>query len=1155
MTFWGLVRSGLAHHRRMYAAVALGVLAATAVLTGALLVGDSVRGSLRELALDRLGPVDSAVVTPSLFRAELADELAASDVAQPSFSGVYPAIGLEGSMSHGATGARASRVSLWGITDEFAKHWPSSSDTVPADGEIALNETLAAELQAKVGDEVVVRLPLSSDIPSDTPLGRKSELVSSRRWKVSAILPAKSVGDFALRPNQQFPLVAVVLLRTLQDALAQPGKANTLLITGAKPSAPATRAENDRLQAALRPTLADAGVRLTIEAGGYANLTSERMLLPEAIERPALAAFTDQGVQPVLTYLANWMRPIRGPEMAAQGSTENSPSGPGIPYSTVAAVDPAQTPPFGPLSTQTGEALGALGDDEIALNRWAADDLAAQGAPVAVGDSIELTYFEPESTHGVAAEGAHVFRLVAILEMSGAAIDRAWTPELAGVTDQASIDDWNPPFPYDSDRVRTVPPQDQDEAYWQTYRATPKAFVSLNMGRKLWASRFGQSTSLRTPVAAGATVEEIAKKIDFDPMEAGFEARPVKRLAIEASRGTTAFDGLFLGFSFFIIAAALALVSLLFRLGVERRARELGILLALGWPRSRTRRLLLAEGSIVSLAGALLGAAAGVGYAWLMLAGLRSFWVAAITTPFLHLHVGAASLLIGVGAGVALSLLTIAFATRSLTRNPATRLLANQTSASSVRSARGARASKYLAWGAMTLALGVGLFATRLGGIAQAGAFFGAGGLSLVALLTFLWRRMRGADTASLASPGPGALARLAARNGARHPGRSALSIGLVAAASFLIMSISAFRLDPPAALEDRASGGGGYALFAETSHPLFHDLNTADGRSELALPANSENLAQGVEVAAFRSRAGDDASCLNLFQAREPRVLGVGPKFVERGGFAWSASAANSDRTRENPWLLLEESASGETDNPIPVVLDANTSQYGLHLAGIGATYELPPNGGKSVAFRVVGLLSNSVFQGDLLISESNFLRVFPETSGASVFLIDAPAERVDALAQAWEEGLADDGFDAERVDRRLAGFMVVQNTYLSTFQSLGGLGLLLGTFGVAVVQTRNVIERRAELALLRAVGFRRRRLLGMVLLENGLMLVLGLAVGIAAAAVAVAPHLFGGRSGLPWTNLAGTFVLVLAVGLLAGWGAARATLKAPLLPALKGD
>ena len=144
-------------------------------------------------------------------------------------------------------------------------------------------------------------------------------------------------------------------------------------------------------------------------------------------------------------------------------------------------------------------------------------------------------------------------------------------------------------------------------------------------------------------------------------------------------------------------------------------------------------------------------------------------------------------------------------------------------------------------------------------------------------------------------------------------------------------------------------------------------------------------------------------------------------------------------------------------------------------------------------------------------------------------------------AIREMLEDRLSDYGFSAEPTLDRLASLMAVQNTYLATFQSLGGIGLLLGTLGLATVQLRSVLERRGELALLRATGYRRRRLAWMVTLENAILLAGGLAIGLLAASLAVAPHLFGGGASLPWAQLGGTLALVFAVGLLAGLAAVR--------------
>jgi ABC-type antimicrobial peptide transport system permease subunit len=299
----------------------------------------------------------------------------------------------------------------------------------------------------------------------------------------------------------------------------------------------------------------------------------------------------------------------------------------------------------------------------------------------------------------------------------------------------------------------------------------------------------------------------------------------------------------------------------------------------------------------------------------------------------------------------------------------------------------------------------------------------------------------------------------------------------------------------------------------------------------------------------------------LNLYQPRQPRILGVPPGLVKHDGFDWSATAATTQAERDNPWLLLDESADNifltphSSPNPIPVVIDAATATYSLHLDGVGAIYQITDSRGQQVPLRVVGLLQNSLFQGDLLISEADLRRLFPESSGDRVFLIDVKQQSPAEVARVLDSALGDYGFDAESTRRRLETFMAVQNTYLSTFQRLGGLGLLLGTIGLAVVQLRSVIERRGELALMRAIGFRRRRLAGMVLLENAALLVGGLAIGVIAALVAILPQLLSGRATTPWLSLAETLAIVLAFGLTAGMLAIRATLKAPLVPALRDE
>ena len=111
------------------------------------------------------------------------------------------------------------------------------------------------------------------------------------------------------------------------------------------------------------------------------------------------------------------------------------------------------------------------------------------------------------------------------------------------------------------------------------------------------------------------------------------------------------------------------------------------------------------------------------------------------------------------------------------------------------------------------------------------------------------------------------------------------------------------------------------------------------------------------------------------------------------------------------------------------------------------------------------------------------------------------------------------------------------------------------MGTIGLAAVQLRSVLERRGELALLRAAGFRRGLLARLVVLETLVLLLAGLGVGILAALVAVLPHLLGHGAAIPWRWLLAMLGLVLAAGLLASLAAVRAMARQPLLAALRQE
>lgn len=1146
-----MLRSLIFYWRRNLA-VAAGAAVATAVLAGALLVGGSVEESLRRLTLDRLGEIDLALVGDTFFRTELAREL---ETELGDGFHAAPAILLSGSAAHASSGARSARVNVLGVAEAFDAFFPSSPPLAPhlerRPGQlfppVAINAALARELGASEGDAILLSFERSSEIPRETLLGDDDpeDVLETVRLTLTAILPDRTAagreddggaepGRFTLRPEDTVPHNAFVALPRLGRALDRRGRANALLVAASGRGTAEHRTIEQALEETL--TLGDLGLELTSE-DGWVEVTSRRLVLRPAVVSAVQRWADDEGVavQRVLAYLAN--------EMTTGGQS--------LPYSTVAAVETPVPEDFGRLVLVNGEPAPRLEPDEILLNAWAAEDLGAS-----VGDEIEMSYYAVGTADQLVAE-ERSFSVVGVVALEGLGADPSLTPEVPGVSDADDMSEWDPPFPVDLSKIRPA-----DEEYWDRYRGAPKAFVDPQTGTELWTSRFGTWTALRVAVPGGQDPTGFRDVLARDllaalpPAAFGLAFQPVKAQGLDAASGATDWSALFLGFSLFLIVAAALLVGLLFRLAVEQRGEELGLRLAVGFPVAKVRRQLLGEGLALAVVGVAAGLALGVAYASLLLEALGSWWKPLLgegAPSFLTLHVSPERLVVGGLAALFVVVITIYLALRKLVRVPARALLAGATTTAGdeLRSLRGPRR---WAVGSLVLTVALGIAAAQGMG-SEPALFFGLGAALLVLGLSLfgLWcRRPRG----TLPIQGS-ALPAMAAGNAARNPGRSLLALGLVAAACFVLVAVTANRRDPRQAVLDESSGTGGFELIAETRVPLRHDLNTPEGRAELGISEETSHLLESATVYPLRLLPGEDASCLNLYRPQQPRVLGVPDKLVERDGFTFHGTLEETD----DPWSLLHlelppetDPDAGETVPVVPALGDESSVRWILQMV-LGDDLVMVDDRGERVRLRIAGLVARSIFQSELLISEEAFLRHFPDHGGRRVFLIESRQETTDDLARALESDLGDWGLDAISAPEKLASFQAVENLYLTTFQALGGLGLLLGTLGLGVILVRNVLERRGELATLRAFGFRRRTLSILVLAENGVLLLAGVAVGSGAGFLAVLPHLLGQSADVPWGSLGGLLALVVLVGLAACLVAVAGVLRVELLPVLKSE
>jgi ABC-type antimicrobial peptide transport system permease subunit len=1125
-----LVKHNLKHYWRTNLAIVLGVATAVAVLAGALLVGDSVRASLRDLALARLGKADLVLTAQGFFREQLADDLRSHDLFAANFDGACPIIALEGVVTRDENNARAGGVQVYGVDERFWKFHGVSAQS-PQGNDILVSQPLAQELGAKSGDTLVLRIEKPSAIPAESLHGRKDDLGRTVRLTMREALPMASLGEFSLRPQQGAVRAIFVDLKKLQRNVEQEDKVNTILLSAKSAGAQSAQIAQKILKE--KYSLADVGVKLRVlEEQNVLSLQTESGVINQVLEEKAQEAARDINVnlqaKSYLTYLANSIR---------FGEKE-------IPYSIVVGD--------GNLSELEGAPPPGAG--WIVLNDWAARDLGAKPK-----DEVMLDYYVWREEGGLETRQAK-FTVLAVV---GLKPDTDLTPDYPGITNAKSLADWDPPFPIDLSRVRKV-----DEEYWDKYRTTPKAFIPLGVGQNLWGTRYGKVTTMRfrhfysSDLANGPRQLEQGLRTKLDPEQMGLAIQSVKEQGLQSSRGATDFGEYFTYFSFFLVVSALMLTTLFFKLGIEQRLREIGLLRSIGFSVKQIRSLFLREGFALAVVGSVVGLIGAVAYGALMMYGLRVWWVGAVGTTSLKLHVTPQALLIGGLSGIVTALLCIWWTLRSLRdaspRSLLSGLLENaRGAAAQVRSSGFSRLFRRrklppeggttnmsfhsaIVFGAIGIALLAAAAAKQMG---QVGGFFGAGTLLLIAILCFWSAWLRSDKKRTIQGQGAWPMARMGFRNATTRPGRSVLCIALIASAAFIIVSVDAFRRDDRAAALDKSSGNGGYPLMAESLLPIVHDPNSEQGREELNL---SDDKLAGVKITRFRLRPGDDASCLNLYQPRNPRILGAPEEFLKEGRFSFQSSLEKNE-----PWLSLNQSLG---DGVVPVIGDANSLTYVLHL-NLGDEIAVNASNGAPIRLRVVGALADSVFQGELLMSETNFKRFFPDQEGYRFFLIDAPPEKSTEVAAALEEKLSDFGFDAIGTEEKLAGFHQVENTYLSTFQTLGGLGLLLGTFGLATVLLRNVLERRRELALMRAVGYQPSHLSLMVIAENALLLGCGLLTGVFCALLAIIPALIARGGRLSGVSLGLLLLAVLLTGLAASLVAVRAVVRSPLLPALRAE
>jgi putative ABC transport system permease protein len=1084
-----LIVSNLKYYRFEHFLLFIGLVLSTAILTSALIIGDSVRFSLNAIVEKRLGNTQQIIFTqerfyPATFSKTLSNELTTTATA--------PVLLLRGMASSDFSEAKVPNVQVCGIDDQF---WKIGNCEMPElnDNEVIVNEKIAKKLKLNSGDELFIRIEKVSFVTENAPFVPTDNNSSALRMKVKAIANEQSFGEFNIQSSQITPYTVFISLSKLSNLNFQGDFANLMLISENEKSVAEI---NDAIKKCWSLDIINLKLR-NIESQNKVELISDRVFIEDTILN--ILQKNNFQPEPQFTYLINSIR-------TNQKFT---------PYSFVSA-----------LSHYEGYQLN---NNEIIINSWLADDLGAK-----TNDTVYLEYYTLETFRKL-EEKSTAFVVKNSIDIKGFAADSLLMPAFEGLKGVDKCSDWDTGIPMDYSKIR-----EKDEAWWKQYRGTPKAFISYTKAVELWGMNFGNTTAIRFNSQTDTTKLKLTLLNSLQPSNVGFNVYDIKKNASWSANNSVDFAQLFLALSFFLIFATFLLSGLLFSMLLIQRKKELGIYRSIGLSQRTMYRIFFSEGMLNATVSSIVGVIVGILLSNMVLLFLNSIWNDIVRTNSIQLFVNSNTLLIGFMSNCIITCIVTYFILNNYLKKQVNELNKNIRIHEGKQTAMNITTSRLIASVSTSIIIGLILFSATNKLYQNSSVFLTIGFLLLVSLsawFAFFLLKIRNSK-----EPLTSAF-RLALRNLSFNVDRNLVIVSILAIGIFIVISTGSNRVNFKRNADKHSSGTGGYNFFIETNLSVNVDLSSSDGRENLGIDSDIKDIT----VVQMLKYTADDASCLNLNRIIRPSVLGINPElFNHRKAFSFIGS------TTKNPtWEMLNQPLS---KNCIPAVADQNVITWGLGKSigdSILSTNEL----GDSIYFVLVGGLESSVFQGNILISKQNFIKHFPTISGSKIMLIDVNGEQAEKLKDNLESVLKNYGADIQSASDRLEMFNSVTNTYLDIFLALGGIALIIGTFGIAIIIVRSIHSRKSQYAMMQAIGISKKIIRKISTIEFSIILFAGISIGLISSIVASLQNFITANANLPYLLLFVLTMLFILNGLVWIFIASRISVKFDFLSELRNE
>ena len=1049
----------------------LGGLIGTSVIAGALITGDSLDNMVTEQSVAALGEIDMVVTSPRFFDHSVYSTLKKDGNITALTDGIAPLITSPGTVRYGQTGSVEGGVNVYGIDNSFYEFgsFYNSGRKIPNlyQGDCVINTVLADNLGVGTGDRIT--LQLRDPDPSDTLFLNSGETTFSVNLTVAEIYENRGLGSINLNSRNTNVNNLFLPMTELQETLGESGGINTVIISNSGDELAGT-AKDGKVVEALHAVLDDL---FGLTEVGYEVLTANDLIVlthrDVLFEEKEDFQFHDSiPTSGLLTYFVNSM---------GHGNSSLS-------YSILTGINTLADAAFGDFhSGGSILELKEIGEDEIVINNWTSDRLGA-----GPGDIVSINYTVLDNNYR-RTDHEISLRVKAVVDITGKAADRWLMPDIPGIKEIDTCDEWAPPFDIDLSSIR-----DADREYWNLYGGVPKGYIDLDLAQRLFGNFQGDLTHLkiRPPGKNSTVLNELDGRQGAGDF--GITIKTVKADHLATREGMWIFTGMFLAFGTMIIIAGALLIMNIFMGMVLNRKREIGILRSQGAGNLAVGMTFFTEGAVYSLISAALGVGFGIAVARSIVYGLNTVWARSIESNDLTLYFTGPTILVSFSLGLFVCLISIIIPVFFISRmNVADTIHMRQhvsqrkrkTKAGEISAFFGNRRRLLLNLTGVLMVLYVlfySIFIMKGEGENLVTTFMINGsilvlGLFMLVVNNHIW-------LAGLLGR-RGAVGRIAVSGVMRRRTRTFLAVLSLSFVVFIIVALSVIDSNQQRRLDDELDRqSGGYDIMAISTIPVTSDIASSD-----------HGFMDEASVVQIRSVGEPGGTCSNMNARFPPQMIGVPQDFIEYNKVSFSSSIYEGKNDREI-WRTLEKEATN--DAYIPIVVDLNTLVW-VYGGDLGDTFTVTGDLGNEHTLKVTGIMDNSIFAGMFIMSERNIEKVFPLTAKYTYFLFRSEATPGD-LAMEIEKEMASYGMDASATRDVVRSNMEFEASYMRIFQFYLVLGLLVGSAGIGVIVYRSASERKFEMGILRSLGMANRQVALSFIYEASFISISGIVIGALA-------------------------------------------------------